>query len=81
MQRSEYNPCGQNGTTPRYVIPRERKRVEESSQVADFILCWFFSNVVDSSTPLRCGRNDMRFFIVRYKFKCTTIPAPRAGWR
>ena len=34
-------PVGLNGTTPRYVIPRERMRVEESSQVADFILWWF----------------------------------------
>ena len=24
MQRNEYNPCRQNGTTLRYVIPRER---------------------------------------------------------
>ena len=31
-----------NDTTHRYVIPRERMRVEESSQVADFILWWFF---------------------------------------
>ena len=31
-----------NGTTPRHVIPRERKRVEGSSQVAGFILWWFF---------------------------------------
>ena len=35
-------PVGLNGTTPRHVIPRERMRVEESSQVADFILWWFF---------------------------------------
>ena len=28
-------------TPPRHVIPRERKRVEESSRVADFILWWF----------------------------------------
>ena len=27
---------------PRHVIPSERMRVEESSQVAGFILCWFF---------------------------------------
>ena len=34
-------PVRLNGTTLRHVIPRERKRVEESSQVADFILWWF----------------------------------------
>ena len=39
--RIEYNLCGQTRTTLRHVIPRERKRVEESSRVADFILRWF----------------------------------------
>ena len=39
--RCGYNPCGQNGTTHRHVIPRERMRVEGSSRVASFILCWF----------------------------------------
>ena len=27
------------------------------------------------------GRNDNAFFIGCYKFKCTTTPAPGAGWR
>ena len=35
-----------NGITYRHVIPSERKRAEESSQVAGFTLCWFF---------LQCG--------------------------
>ena len=35
-------PVRMNETTYRHVIPRERKRVEESSQVADFILCRSF---------------------------------------
>ena len=35
-------PVWLNETTYRHVIPRERKRVEESSQAASFILCWFF---------------------------------------
>ena len=35
-------PVRLNGTTYRHAIPRERKRVEESSRVACFILCWFF---------------------------------------
>ena len=31
---------------------------------------------------MRCGRNDRRFFCIeRYKFKRTTTPALRAGWR
>ena len=34
----QLQPVRMNGTTPRHVIPRERKRVEESSQVADFTL-------------------------------------------
>ena len=35
-------PVWLNGTTYRHVIPSERMRVEESSQVASFILRWFF---------------------------------------
>ena len=37
----QIQPVWLNGTPSRHVIPRERMRVEESSQVADFILCWF----------------------------------------
>ena len=36
--------------------------------------------MVDSSTPLRSGRNDIRFCVGRYRFKYITIPA-YAGWR
>ena len=35
-------PVRMNGTTYRHVIPSERKRVEESSQVASFTLRWSF---------------------------------------
>ena len=37
----QLQPVRMNDTPPRHVIPRERKRVEESSRVADFILWWF----------------------------------------
>ena len=33
-------PVQMNGTTYRHVIPRERMRVEESTQAASFNLCW-----------------------------------------
>ena len=38
----QIQPVWLNGTPSRHVIPRERMRVEESSQAASFILCWFF---------------------------------------
>ena len=37
-----YKPVGGNGTTPSICHSEGVKRVEESSQVASFILCWFF---------------------------------------
>ena len=39
--RGEYNLCGQPESPTDYVIPSEPQWVEESSQVAGFILCWF----------------------------------------
>ena len=35
----------------------------------------------DSSTHCSFARNDRRFLFGRYKYKRTTVPALRAGWR
>ena len=66
MPRSEYNPCRQNGTTPRHVIPRERKQVEESSQAASFALYWFifqrggFLHSADAAVGMTKGGTFLR---------------------
>ena len=58
-------PVWLNGTTPRHVIPTEMKW---SGGI--FPSCKFYLTSVitatweDSSTPLRYGRNDMRFALV-----------------
>ena len=41
----------------------------------------FSSNVVDSSAPLRYGRNDRRFCVGWYKLKCTTSGLAANGGR
>ena len=57
--RCNYNPCGQNGTTSRHVIPTEMKW---SGGI--FPSCWFYFVLVLCPTwwipplRLRCGRND-----------------------
>ena len=77
--RSEYNLCGQNGTTSRHVIPSGVKRSR-----GIFPSSKFYPAVVLFPTwwipPLRYGRNDRRFWFACNKSKCTTIPA-YAGWR
>ena len=59
---SRIQPVWLNGTTYRHVIPRERMRVEESSQVASFILRWFFlqrGGFLHSADAQ--GLNDIRY--------------------
>ena len=50
--RCNYNPCGQNGTTHRHVIPSERS--ESRNLPKHLVLSCGGSSyyVVDSSTPL-----------------------------
>ena len=69
-------PVWLNGTIPRHVIPRERKRVEESSQAASFTLCWFIEQRGGFLRSLCSVGTTYVFGFGRYKFKCTTIPAP-----
>ncbi len=51
------------------------QRAEESTQVAIFILCWF---ILQRGGFLRYATVGMTFVFGfgRYKFECTTIPAP-----
>ena len=75
----QIQPVWLNGTTPRHVIPIG---VEESTQVADFTLRWYFllrGGFLHSACAQ--GLNDRRFWFGCYKYKRTTIPALRAGWR
>ena len=52
-----------------YVIPSEHSESRNLPKWQVFSCGGSLSNVVDSSTPLRCGRNDIRFWFGRYKFK------------
>ena len=52
MQPSEYNPCRQNETTPRHVIPSERSESRNLPELHVLSCVASFTNVVDSSTPL-----------------------------
>ena len=73
----QIQPVWLNGTTPRHVIP---SAVEESSQVADFTLRWYFllrGGFLHSADAQ--GLNDRRFWFGCYKCKRTTIPALRPG--
>ena len=71
-----------SGITHRHVIPTEMKwsgGIYSSGKL--YLTQVIFATWVDSSTPLRSGRNDRRFRFGYHRFKCTTIPAPGAGWR
>ena len=67
-----------NGTTPRYVIPTEMKwsgGIFPSSKLYPTQV--IFATWVDSSTPLRSGRNDngVTFLRIRLLFlECFTLP-------
>ena len=52
MPRSEYNPCRQNETTHRHVIPREQSESRNLPELQILSCVGSLSNVVDSSTPL-----------------------------
>ena len=74
--RCDYNLCGHNGTTPRHVIPRERSESRNLPELQILSCGGSLSNVVDSSTPLRCGRNDKvgTFLRIRPLFpQCFTL--------
>ena len=59
MLRNEYNPCGQNGAPPPDMSFRGSESESRNLTKLQILSCvGFFSNVVDSSTPLRSGRND-----------------------
>ena len=65
-------PCGQNRTTPRHVIPSERSESRNLPELQILPCVGSFTNVVDSSTPLRSGRNDIRgdvFWYYRKQFR------------
>ena len=52
-------PVWLNGTTPRHVIPSERSESRNLPKQQVLSCVGSSSHVVDSSTPLRCGRNDI----------------------
>ena len=52
------------------------QRVEESSQAASFTLCWFIEQRGGFLRSLCSVGMTYVFGFGRYKFKCTTIPAP-----
>ena len=51
-------PVWLNGIAPRHVIPREQSESRNLPEFQILPCVGSFSNVEDSSTPLRCGRND-----------------------
>ena len=78
----QLQPVRMNGTTHRYVIPRERKRVEESSQVASFTLRKLFL-LLGWIPPLRfaaVGMTDV-FALVVTNSNVQQFRPPGAGWR
>ena len=74
MPRSEYNPCGQNGTTHRHVIPSERSEPRNLPELQILSCCDFCSNVVDFSTPLFPEWYVGRWFCLPWKFSPCTSP-------
>ena len=58
--RNEYNPCSQNGTTPYDMSFRASDSESRNLPEWQVLSCGGSSlNVVDSSTPLCFGRNDI----------------------
>ena len=71
--RGEYNLCGQNETTPRYVIPSERSESRNLPKLQILpCVCTFLPRGGFLHSAYRCGRNDImgeRFYGFAYCFQ------------
>ena len=72
----QIQPVRLYGTTHPSCHSEGAQRVEESSQAASFTLCWFIEQRGGFLRSLCSVGTTYVFGFGRYKFKCTTIPAP-----